>query len=165
MGSDHLGNDKPQDTMYALKEGVNYGWPYCYQYRSRVYSDAQFARSAKRISCGDVPLAYAAFPAHSSPLGLEYFDARRHSSILQNSFLVALHGSSDHRMGRGHSIVQVKAGTPQRDFVSGFIANGELRGRPVDVLQTGADSFLFTDDYAGVVYYVFRRGTAARERS
>ncbi|HVG35738.1 MAG TPA: PQQ-dependent sugar dehydrogenase [Pyrinomonadaceae bacterium] len=162
MGSDHLGNDKPQDTMYALKEGVNYGWPYCYQYRSKIYSDAQFAKSAKRVNCSTVPVAYAAFPAHSSPLGLEYFDSHKHSSILQNSFLVALHGSSDHRMGRGHSIVQVKSGSTQRDFVTGFIAGGQLRGRPVDVLQMSADSFLFTDDYAGVIYYVFRKSTTAR---
>jgi glucose/arabinose dehydrogenase len=162
MGADHLGNDKPQDTMYALKEGLNYGWPYCYQYRNKMYRDTQFDKSAKRVNCSEVPVGYAAFPAHSSPLGLEYFDSRRHSSILRNSFLVALHGSSDHRMGRGHSIVQVKTGSAQRDFVSGFIAGGELRGRPVDIMQTGADSFLFTDDYAGVVYYVFRKSTPAQ---
>ena len=31
MGSDHLGDGKPADTMYALKGGTNYGWPHCYQ--------------------------------------------------------------------------------------------------------------------------------------
>ena len=28
MGSDHLGDNKPADTMYWLKDGTNYGWPY-----------------------------------------------------------------------------------------------------------------------------------------
>ena len=31
MGSDHLGDHKPADTMYLLKNATNYGWPYCYQ--------------------------------------------------------------------------------------------------------------------------------------
>src|SRR5687767_4247657 len=31
MGADHLGDHKPADTMYALTDGMNYGWPYCYQ--------------------------------------------------------------------------------------------------------------------------------------
>ncbi len=162
MGSDHLGLNRPQDTMHEVLEGINYGWPYCYQHRSRIYRDTQFDKSAKRLKCEDVPLARAAFPAHSSPLGLEFFDSGQHSLILQNSFLVALHGSSDHKMNRGHSIVQVKAGSVQRDFISGFIQEGKLYGRPVDVMQTGADSFLFTDDYAGVVYYVFRKREALR---
>ncbi len=162
MGADHLGLNRPQDTMYQVKEGLNYGWPYCYQYRSKIYRDTQFDKSAKRLKCEDVPLAYAVFPAHSSPLGLEYFDSQYHSSSLQNSFLVALHGSSDHKMGRGHLIAQVKERSVVRDFVSGFIQNGKLYGRPADVMQMGADSFLFTDDYAGVVYYVFRKREALR---
>jgi hypothetical protein len=29
-----------------------------------------------------------------------------------------------------------------------------LYGRPADVMKMGKDTFLFTDDYAGVVYYV-----------
>ena len=162
MGADHLGLNRPQDTFYEVLEGINYGWPYCYQHRSRIYRDTQFDKSAKRLKCEDVPLAYAAFPAHSSPLGLEFFDSGQHSSILQNSFLVALHGSSDHKMNRGHSIVQIKERSALRDFVSGFIQEGKLYGRPVDVMQTGADSFLFTDDYAGVVYYVFRKRETTR---
>jgi glucose/arabinose dehydrogenase len=162
MGADHLGLNRPQDTFYAVREGLNYGWPYCYQYRSKIYSDPQFDKSAKRLKCEDVPLADAAFAAHSSPLGLEYFDSQHHSSILQNSFLIALHGSSDHKMGRGHLIVQVKDRSRVRDFVTGFIQKGKLYGRPADVMQMGADSFLFTDDYAGIVYYVFRKSVASR---
>lgn len=162
MGADHLGLNRPQDTMYQVTEGLNYGWPYCYQYRSRIYRDTQFDKSARRFNCEDVPRAHAAFPAHSSPLGLEYFESQQHSSILQNSFLVALHGSSDHKMGRGHVIVQVNESAVVRDFVSGFIQEGKLYGRPADVMQMGADRFLFTDDYAGVVYYVFRKREASR---
>jgi glucose/arabinose dehydrogenase len=157
MGADHLGKDRPADTMYVVKAGANYGWPYCFQYRSRVYEDSEFAKSPGKQDCRSVPLAYATFPAHSSPLGLEYFDSAAGPTVLQDSFLVALHGSSDHKMNRGHSIVRVKERGPVQDFVTGFVQDGKLYGRPADVLRLGPNSLLFTDDHSGVVYYVFGR--------
>ena len=54
MGADHLGNDRPEDTMYIVEENTNYGWPYCYQYRSQVYEDPQFRKSDKKIDCKNV---------------------------------------------------------------------------------------------------------------
>jgi glucose/arabinose dehydrogenase len=140
MGADHLGRDKPSDTMYVVREGADYGWPYCYQQGARIYA------------------AFASFLAHSSPLGLEYFDAGTSASSLKNHFLVALHGSSIHRMDRGHIIARVRRGGRAEDFVTGFMQSGKLYGRPADIMKLGADAFLFTDDYNGVVYYVRRKG-------
>ncbi|HWT02656.1 MAG TPA: PQQ-dependent sugar dehydrogenase [Pyrinomonadaceae bacterium] len=158
MGADHLGRDKPSDTMYVVRDGASYGWPYCYQQGPRIYADPQFGSSAKNTGCRNVPAAFASFPAHSSPLGLEYFDASTNAVSLKNNFLVALHGSSIHRMDRGHSIVRVRRGGRVEDFVTGFMQNGKLYGRPADIMKLGADAFLFTDDYNGVVYYVRRKG-------
>ena len=73
MGADHLGDHKPADTMYALADGLNYGWPYCYQSGSGRFPDAKFNRAGRKMNCREVPRAYAAFDAHSSPLGFEYF--------------------------------------------------------------------------------------------
>jgi glucose/arabinose dehydrogenase len=154
MGSDHLGNNKPDDTMYAVRGDTDYGWPYCYEYRRRVYSDRQFAAGAKR--CPAVPVAYTAFSAHSSPLGFEYFDASAADSRLRNSFLVALHGASDLKLKRGYRIMRVREKGLPVDFINGFLENGTVHGRPVDVMRIGKDEFLFTDDHAGVVYFVFR---------
>jgi glucose/arabinose dehydrogenase len=160
MGGDHLGNDRPEDTMYIVQEDANYGWPYCYQYGSRIFEDLQFGRSDKKIDCKNVPLAYSAFRAHSSPLGFERFDSTATDANLKNCFLVALHGSSKRDLRRGYSIVRVrKEGAPQ-DFVRGFLQGGRIYGRPADVMRTGTDSFFFTDDHAGVVYYVFKKRDA-----
>jgi glucose/arabinose dehydrogenase len=157
MGADHLGDDKPSDTMHIVRQGLNYGWPYCYQQQSRVYADPQFQSSPKRILCKNVPPAYASFSAHSSPLGLEFFDSNNSSPSLRNYFLVALHGSSDHKMNHGHSIVRVRKGARAEDFIGGFISNGRVNGRPADIMRTGPDAFLFTDDHGGVVYYVRKK--------
>ncbi len=156
MGADHLGNDKPSDTMYAVEEGRNYGWPFCYQYQTKVYADAKFKSARNKVNCASVPRALTVFGAHSSPLGFEFFDSNNADANLRNYFLVALHGSSETSLDRGYRISQVR-GASTRDFINGFLQNRKILGRPVDVMSFGTDAFLFTDDHAGVVYYVFKR--------
>ena len=160
MGSDHLGDHKPADTMYDVKDGVNYGWPYCFQSGPGRFPDGKFNPGGRKMKCRTVPSAYAAFDAHSSPLGLEYFDASNDGQ-LKDSFLVALHGSTKRSLNRGYRVVRIP-GNAQRsvvpeDFISGFLQGKVVHGRPVDILRFGTDGFLLTDDYAGVVYYVYKQ--------
>jgi len=160
MGSDHLGDHKPADTMYALKQGTNYGWPYCFQVGNLRVSDPKFNRGSSKMNCRDVPPAYAAFAAHSSPLGLEYF-GNDSTAELRDSFLVGLHGSTKEHLNRGYRVVRLQGlhastATPE-NFIDGFLEGKKIHGRPCDILSLGNDSFLFTDDYAGVVYFVYKK--------
>jgi glucose/arabinose dehydrogenase len=157
MGADHLGDFKPDDTMHVVEADKNYGWPYCFQYRKRLYADAQFAGESKKLDCARVPLAYVGFSAHSSPLGFEYFDSSNDAPALKDSFVVALHGSSKRSLRRGYSLMRVRKDGSVQDFVTGFLQNGRVYGRPADVMTLGKNAFLFTDDYSGVVYYVSER--------
>lgn len=157
MGADHLGDFKPDDTMYAVEPNKNYGWPYCFQYRNRMYADAEFSKSEKKVDCNTVPAAYVAFSAHSSPLGFEYFDSSNKNPALADSFLVALHGSSKRSLRRGYSLMRVRKGGLVQDFITGFLRGSTVYGRPADVMRLGNNAFLFTDDYSGVVYYVFQK--------
>jgi glucose/arabinose dehydrogenase len=157
MGADHLGDFKPDDTMYAVEEKKNYAWPYCFQYRNSFHADPQFSKSAKKIDCNNVPAAYIGFSAHSSPLGFEYFDSSDSDAALKGYFLVALHGSSKRSLKRGYSVMRVRKGVPVQDFVTGFLQNGRVCGRPADVMSFGKNAFLFSDDHSGVVYYVFKK--------
>ncbi|HET6977746.1 MAG TPA: hypothetical protein VFI24_15555 [Pyrinomonadaceae bacterium] len=158
MGSDHLGNDRPADTFYALKSSeTHYGWPYCFQDGGRVFRDPKFNRTGAKFDCRKVPAALTAFPAHSSPLGLEYFDDNNFSR-LDGSFLVALHGSTKKSLQRGYRVVKVAAASgSMTDFITGFFNGTVINGRPADVFSFGKDAFLLTDDYSGVVYYVYLR--------
>ena len=158
MGADHLGDFKPDDAVYLVKANENYGWPYCFEYRKRMYADAGFDKSDKRIDCSNVPAAYVGFSAHSSPLGFEYFSSSHKSAVLKDSILVALHGSSKRSLRRGYSVMQVRKGGSVRDFITGFLQGGRVYGRPADVMSMGNNGFLLTDDYSGVVYYVFQKG-------
>ena len=130
---------------------------HCFQYRNRFYADAGFSKSEKKIDCKNMPVAYIGFSAHSSPLGFEYFDSSNGDAALKNYFLVALHGSSKRSLKRGYSLMRVKTGVPVQDFVTGFLQNGRVYGRPADVMSMGKNAFLFSDDYSGVLYYVFQK--------
>ena len=158
MGSDHLGPNRPADTFYALKSAeTHYGWPYCFQDGTRVYPDPKIKPKGATFNCRKVPAALTPFPAHSSPLGLEYFDADNFSD-LDGSFLVALHGSTTKRLGRGYRVVKVEASSgTMTDFITGFLDGIVVNGRPADVFSYGKDAFLLTDDHSGVVYYVYLR--------
>ena len=152
MGADHLGDDRPEEALYKIRDGANYGWPYCYQYQGAVYADYS-QKWQRSVDCSSVPLALSTFPAHVAPLGLEYFDARV-SSELTDSFLLALHGSSNISLGRGYKIIRIDKEGNTKDFVTGFLRDGVSYGRPAGILKASPASFYFTDDYFGRLYFV-----------
>ena len=154
QGSDHLGLQKPDETFYALKDGADYGWASCYSSNGKIFRDS--TKSNRLKSCANVPAPYSFFPAHASALGFDYFDDATDGDAIKNSFLVALHGSTDKRIGHGYKIVIMRKGEKLQDFVSGFLQNGSVMGRPCGIMKLDADSFLFTDDYSGVIYLVRR---------
>jgi glucose/arabinose dehydrogenase len=96
-------------------------------------------------------------------LGLEYFDYNNEGE-LRDSFLVGLHGSTKEHLNRGYRVVRLRGleartAIPET-FIDGFLEGKEgkkIHGRPCDILNGGNNSFLLTDDYAGVVYYVYKK--------
>ena len=156
QGSDHLGLQRPDETFYALKDGTDYGWPYCYSAAGKIFADPQFPRAA---GCKSVAAPYAFFPAHASALGFDYFDDADSTDIIKNSFLVALHGSTNKAIGHGYKIVIMRKGEKLQDFMTGFLHGSNVMGRPCDILKLDANSFLFSDDYSGIVYVVRKRRT------
>ena len=175
MGADHLGNHDPEDTFFELDSdahpvpsGSNYGWPTCYFDHGLPHAD-HFISDPKptdhivpappagppppQFDCSKIPAAYTTFAAHSSPLGLEYFDSA--NPTLADSFLVALHGASHPAIGTGYRVVRFNAANHRpQDFITGFLVNGRVKGRPCGILRTGPDAFLLTDDHDGVIYFV-----------
>jgi glucose/arabinose dehydrogenase len=91
-------------------------------------------------------------------MGFDYFDAPETTDeIIKNAFLVSLHGSTNKKIGHGYKIVIMRKGEKLRDFINGFLQGQTVHGRPCDIMRLDADSFLFTDDFGGVVYYVRKK--------
>jgi glucose/arabinose dehydrogenase len=51
----------------------------------------------------------------------------------------------------------MRKGAKLQDFMNGFLQGKTVVGRPCDIMKLSADSFLFTDDYSGIVYYVRKK--------
>ena len=154
QGSDHLGLQRPDETFYALKDGADYGWPYCHSFNGKIFTDPKLKR---RGGCAGVPAPYAYFPARSSALGFDYFDGPNAPDVIKNAFVVSLHGSTNKEIGHGYKILIMRKGERLQDFITGFLNKGVINGRPCDIMKLGPDSFLFTDDNKGIVYLVRRR--------
>jgi glucose/arabinose dehydrogenase len=153
-GVDHLGANNPDDVMYKIIEGTNYGFPYCYEVKGKILTENDWPFFRTPLSCENVPLSFSAFGPHTAPLGITYFENAH--PILNNSFLVALHGSFNVNIGNGYQVVRTTKDGNQDIFLDGFIkTNKERVGRPVHVLQYDKNSFFFTDDFSGRLYYVY----------
>jgi glucose/arabinose dehydrogenase len=178
MGADHLGDQDPEDTFFELDSNArpsaseaNYGWPTCYFDHGQPRADTLISAPKPKdhvvpkppagspppqFDCTKIPSVYTTFAPHSSPLGFAYFDST--NSALASTFLVALHGPSHPHVGTGYRVVRFTAGSrhPQ-SVITGFLVKGRVKGRPCGILPMGPNSFLLTDDYDGVVYFVAAR--------
>lgn len=154
QGVDHLGLQKPDETFYALRDGADYGWPYCYSASGRVLADSEYRRNE---GCKNVTAPYAYFPAHASALGFDLWDEADSHPLIKDAFLVSLHGSTNKAVGHGYKIVIMRKGERVQDFVTGFLQGTKVVGRPCDIMKLDANSFLFTDDSSGIVYLVRKR--------
>ena len=157
MGADHLGPERPNDALYIINRGNDFGWPYCYQYGGKIYADPKFPRKS---GCAATPKALIGFPAHSAPLGFAYFTKADNTvPLLQSVYLVSLHGPTipTQQPGRGYRIVRVTPQGQMQDFITGFRVKTTVNGRPCGIYRAGPDAFFFTDDYKGVIYYVARQ--------
>lgn len=163
-GRDLLGDNTPPETVYALQEGGNYGWPRCH---AGDIIDPDLGGSN---DCQGVIKPLIKMQAHSAPLGLAFYNATQFPQRYHGLF-VAFHGSWNRSVPTGYKVIFVPldsqghiAGSVQ-DFVTGWLQkNGDSLGRPVG-LAVGPDGALYmSDDKAGVVYRVTYTGTGLQQQ-
>ena len=165
LNDEHAMAAIPRDSVYGKQSGVAAAGKNLTAGGGHIFAadpNAELGQApAPLSSCESVPAAYTTFAAHSSPLGLEYFGGA--DSLLARSFLVALHGASHPHIGTGYRVVRFSpADRRPRDFIIGFLTveGGKpfVHGRPCGILRVGPDSFLLSDDYLGLVYFIHPRG-------
>jgi glucose/arabinose dehydrogenase len=144
----------PPDRLDIVRDGGDYGWPYCY---GDHLPNPEFHDPARCAS--EIPPVLG-FQAHSAPLGLAFLrGASTFPTEYRNDLLVAFHGSWNRRIPTGAKVVRVrvKDGRPvgYDDFVTGWQRNNGSRwGRPVGVIVARDGSVLVSDDAAGAIYRV-----------
>jgi glucose/arabinose dehydrogenase len=158
-GRDLMGDDLPPETVYIVKDGLDYGWPRCH---SGDVIDPDFG---SETACNGIEPPVIKLPAHTAPLGLAFYTDNAFPANYQGSLFVALHGSWNSSVPVGYKVVRIPLNGstptgPAEDFAAGFItADGNVLGRPVG-LAVGPDGALYiSDDKAGFIYRITYDGS------
>jgi glucose/arabinose dehydrogenase len=152
IAPDH--QDLPPEEINILKDGADYGWPYCHSDR---VPNPEFNDPARCAST--IPPALK-MQAHSAPLGITFLDkATKFPQEYRGDALVAFHGSWNRDKPTGAKVVRIRQanGKPAsyEDFIVGWQDDaGKRFGRPVDVLVNKDGAVLVSDDTGGVIYRV-----------
>lgn len=160
MGRDLLGDDMPPDEINIISEGGNYGWPVCY---GKNIHDTNFDKNTYiRDPCSDMVPPAVELQAHSAPLGLAFVPVSQSSqwpSDYYGNLIVAFHGSWNRTKPTGYKLVRIKLDAQgnylgTEDFITGWISDEGVFGRPVDVVVRPDGAMYVSDDKAGVIYKI-----------
>ena len=162
-GQDLLGDNIPPDELDLIRQGGDYGWPYCYG-NGQPDSSVSVATGY----CARTISPAASLQAHSAPLGLAFSSGTGLPARYRSGVFVAYHGSASRSQATGYKVVYIPisgthAGTPQ-DLITGWLPAGSTSvgtawGRPTGLLVAADGSLLISDDYAGVVYRLSAAGS------
>lgn len=148
---DFLGDHFPPEELNQVKENHSYGWPYA---NGNKVPDPDFGKGhAEQIKQSQAPVY--AFAAHMAPLGITFI--KNPQSSLYKKALVAFHGSWNSSKKVGYKVVSLsfeKGKITQQDFISGFLKDGKVTGRPVDIVEGKQGELYLSDDYNGIIYLI-----------
>jgi glucose/arabinose dehydrogenase len=157
MGEDKHGEDKPVDEINRIEDGKHYGWPYLIDNNE---PNANLTGAKGSVKPSDATPPALGLQPHSSPIDLRFYTGNAFPPSYRGAMFVALHGSSASARKEkiGYKVVRVifKDGKPTgvEDFVTGWLKDGQVLGRPAGLI-TGADGALYiSDDNKGFVYRV-----------
>jgi glucose/arabinose dehydrogenase len=160
-GVDLLGPDVPHDEFNAApKAGLNFGFPYF------AGGDARDPNWKNKTPPAAVTKPVAEFQAHSANLGFKFYTGKQFPAEYQGNAVIAQHGSWNRKEPVGYQLVRVtfdeqKQVKETKVFIDGWLnAEGEIWGRPTDVLQLPDGSLLVSDDFNGVIYRISYDGKA-----
>jgi glucose/arabinose dehydrogenase len=155
IAPDH--EDLPPEEINILRDGGDYGWPYCYTQRGKAVPNPEFHDPAR---CATTIPAALEMQAHSAPLGMTFLDqATQFPADWRGDLLLAFHGSWNRRTPTGAKVVRVRVqdGKPVgvEDFITGWqTSDGSRWGRPSDVIVYKDGSVLVADDRSDAIYRV-----------
>jgi len=159
-GRDLAGNDVPPESFYVLKDGQQYGWPYCYPVKAgdKQVWDKDFGKKDQTY-CDAAQPAFATTTAHSAPLGLAVYTGTTFPNEYRDLVFVALHGSWNREPKSGYKVITVDPKTGEvRNFLTGFLSGVTTTARPVDLQVTPDGALLLTDDGNGLIYRIAYTG-------
>jgi glucose/arabinose dehydrogenase len=153
-GRDWLGDDSPACELNRLDvNGQFFGYPY--KHASNV-KDPEFGDMNSGFDFIDPILELG---AHVAPTGVAFYDGSMFPSKMQNNLFIALHGSWNRSSKVGYKLLRVAFDQSGNvvdvvDFISGWLQEQKVLGRPSAPLILSDGSMLLSDDQANVIYRI-----------
>lgn len=163
-------DDNPPESFTFVRDGANYGWPFCNQVPNATMSNPDLLpdfdnnRGGARFDCASAQRASKTIRAHSAPLGFSFLHNTNVPAAYRSGAVVALHGCWNcTTLKAGYKVVYFpfddagNAGV-EIDLVTGFVTDPVARtvwGRPVDAIADAKGNILISDDQAGAIYQLY----------
>ncbi len=170
-------SDQPAEEFHVVKEGSNFGWPYCYfdaSQNKRLQNPEYGGDGKKEADCAKFDQPIAAFPAHNAPLDLLFYTGTQFPPEYRGGAFVTFHGSWNRAPlpmdGYNIRFVPFKGDSPtgpHRVFASGFTGRprimnpNEATYRPTGLAQARDGSIYVSEDAKGRIWNITYTGTRA----
>jgi glucose/arabinose dehydrogenase len=158
-GRDLLGDDFPPCELNQIRQGGFYGWPFANGDR---VPDPDLGAGRGAVIEASIPPAFS-FRAHNAPLGMVFLRSDKQPEDFRGDALVALHGSWNRSRKDGYKVVALHWAADgtigARDFLTGFLNDENVIGRPAEVTEAADGTLYVSDDYANAVYRIVPGGT------
>jgi glucose/arabinose dehydrogenase len=164
------GVNLPAEEMFLIKEGGDYGWPYCYydDKQNKKLLAPEYGGNGKNIGrCEDKEKPIITFPAHYAPNDLMFYTGNQFPSSYKNGAFIAFHGSWNRapQPQKGFNIVFVPfygelPSGKWEIFADGFAGPGDImspddaKARPCGLAQGPDGSLYVVEDHEGTVWKI-----------
>jgi glucose/arabinose dehydrogenase len=165
------GAELPAEEMFHVKQGDDFGWPYCYfdpDQKKKVLAP-EYGGDGKEVGrCANKKGNVAYFPAHWAPNGLLFYTGSLFPARYREGAFIAFHGSWNRAPlpQAGFNVVFQPMKNGRADgayeiFANGFAPNltgqsgrGSGNRRPVGLAQGPDGALYITDDAGGRIWKV-----------
>ncbi len=159
----------PAETMYALNEGDDAGWPYVYydQNKNKKILNPEYGGDGEKTGAPEALDPVVAFPGHMAPNALLFYTGDMFPARYKNGAFIAFHGSWNRapEPQEGYYVVFVpfENGKPSGDwevFADGFAgaetieSPGDAKHRPTGLAQGPDGALYISDDAGGTIYKI-----------
>lgn len=156
-GRDWLGDNQPPDELNrAPKPGLHFGFPYLH---GRAIPDPEYG---KKRRMDEFVLPEMELGPHVASLGMRFYTGNMFPENYREQIFIAEHGSWNRSDPSGYRITMVRLKENRAIsydvFAQGWLKNGSVWGRPVDLQIMPDGSLLVSDDKAGAIYRITYSG-------
>lgn len=157
---DELGPNLVPDYMTSVKRGAFYGWPYSYWGQ---HEDPRVRPQKPELVKAAIKPDYG-LSSHVAPLGLVFYTGTSFPAQYRGGAFIGEHGSWNRPELNGYKVafIRFENGRPvgqPLDFVTGFVKDGQARGRPVGVAVDRTGALVVADDVGNTVWRVTPAGS------